>query len=380
MEIYEDIGITAPELIDHIDHLLPYQKDALKRQIRDFETLNSSADSYTNDTCPKCHAVVNTFGRGGYTYRMHDGKRVRDKKLIKCPVCGKRFVPDHGQLTFYSHMDSDVWAQVIADTIDGVSLARTAARINRSETCVFHMRHKFLSFLEALDTETEVSKPSEADEKYIPECHKGLVKAEISDKTIVISREKEEPCQGISNQKVCLGTVVERSGRSYLQAFNNGKPGKEELEKICSHIKPGTFVWTDMLKGYDSVLRAQKCRHVGLKSGTDSFDQVNHLNTVNNLHSQISSWLRSYRNVSSIYINRYAALFALRQRYFGCDTQEIVLKVIRWLRGRRQYFYRKEESTRIYKDEYVMEKRKGLISTFRIKKMQDEEDYEVVYA
>lgn len=56
---------------------------------------------------------------------------------------------------------------MIQDTADGVSLEKTAAEINRHPTTVFRMRHKFLSFLEEENGENVITKPCEADEKYV---------------------------------------------------------------------------------------------------------------------------------------------------------------------------------------------------------------------
>ena len=143
--------------------------------------------------------------------------------------------------------------------------------------------------------------------------------------------------KGISHQKVCMETIIERQGVSYAEAINTSRPLKDKLLKACSHIEPGTYVWTDDNQGYVNVLKELGCPHKELKSGT-SINQIDHLNTVNNLHSQIDEKIRRYRNVSSIYINRYAALFTLQQKCIGMDLQEIALKVVQWLRKRTQFF------------------------------------------
>lgn len=90
-----------------------------------------------------------------------------------------------------------------------------------------------------------------------------------------------------------------------------------------------------------------------MKSGT-AINQIDHLNTVNNLHSQIDEKIRRYRNVSSIYINRYAALFTLQQKCIGMDLQEIALKVVQWLRKRTQFFRVSDMRRKIFDDPYIM--------------------------
>ena len=55
---------------------------------------------------------------------------------------------DSGQLTFYSHQDLYKWNELILDTLNGVSLKETAAKINVNERNVFNMCHKLLVSLE----------------------------------------------------------------------------------------------------------------------------------------------------------------------------------------------------------------------------------------
>ena len=67
------------------------------------------------------------------------------KQMLRCKSCGKRFVVDRGQLTFYSHQDQSKWNELILDTLNGVSLKETVAKINVNErNNVFNMRHKLL--------------------------------------------------------------------------------------------------------------------------------------------------------------------------------------------------------------------------------------------
>lgn len=66
------------------------------------------------------------------------------KQMLRCKSCKKRFVVDRGQFTFYSHQDQSKWNELILDTLNGVSLKETAAKINVNERNVFNMRHKLL--------------------------------------------------------------------------------------------------------------------------------------------------------------------------------------------------------------------------------------------
>ena len=124
---------------------------------------------------------------------MRYGSLVFMQKLIRC----------------YCHS-----VRALTDTFNNFSLETTAAKIDKHTVTVFRMRHKLLAFLEASNEEIALSKPCEADEKYINECHKGLVHAEINDARhqVTIYRPSLKRRTGISHDKVCLSSVVERNG------------------------------------------------------------------------------------------------------------------------------------------------------------------------
>ena len=103
---------------DTIAALQSFQIEKIDRETTDFLDTNSKIDTYHFDYCPK--------------------------QMLRCKECGKRFVIDRGQLTFYSHQDQSKWNELILDTLNGVSLKETAAKINVNERNVFNMRHKLL--------------------------------------------------------------------------------------------------------------------------------------------------------------------------------------------------------------------------------------------
>lgn len=119
-----------------INSLMDFQIEKINRQITDFQNTNKMMDTYDFEYCPKC---------GHYHPRLvKSGFANSGKQMLRCKECGKRFVVDRGQLTYYSHMDQSKWNEVISDTIEGISLKDTAANINVNEKTVFNMRHKLL--------------------------------------------------------------------------------------------------------------------------------------------------------------------------------------------------------------------------------------------
>ena len=68
----------------------------IRELMTDYLDLQKASDSVRITVCPKCgHELLDgeEWKGGGYTQSNH-------KKMYKCPCCGKRFVYDHGQLSF----------------------------------------------------------------------------------------------------------------------------------------------------------------------------------------------------------------------------------------------------------------------------------------
>ena len=79
-------------------------------------------NTYHFKYCSKCGCyhpclIKNGFGNFG-------------KQMFCCKKCGKHFVVDRGQLTFYSHQDQSKWNELILDTLNGISLKETETKIN----------------------------------------------------------------------------------------------------------------------------------------------------------------------------------------------------------------------------------------------------------
>lgn len=240
--------------------------------------------------------------------------------MYRCKECGSRFVEDVGDMTYRSHISAGQWIESIKLNLEGASLEKIAASIGVSEQTAFSMRHKLMHALENDESRLKLSKMVELDEKYVMKSHKGRRIEGVEGR----KRGEASSKRGLSNNKVCLLTAVQRGPASFLRSYNMARPSSDEVLNLADHIEEGTFLWTDGLNSYESLAQKLNSTRVCL-TDRKQYDKVNHLNTVNSFHSRISAWYGSMRGCASKYINRYSALFNIRWMTKSMEDSEALL-------------------------------------------------------
>jgi len=187
----------------------------------------------------------------------------------------------------------------------------------------------------------------EIDEKYVKKNHKGTK----IDGKMPSKRGEPSKKRGLSRDKVCIITAVERLGLAIAHSFNTAKPTSKNCEEFAHYIKNSSYIWTDGLESYSKMLNEKNCKRVIVKSYKE-YDSVNHLNNVNSFHSAISNQYKKYRGVASKYINRYNALFCAQRETRGMRNQELLVYILRKLKKKINKFFIRQIKT---EDLFVVE-------------------------
>lgn len=116
---------------DTIVALQSFQIEKIDREITNYLDTNNKMHTYHFEYCPKCGCYHPRLIKSGFT---NSGKQ-----MLRYKECGKRFVVERGQLTFYYHQDQSKWNELILDTLNCVSLKGTATKINVNEHNVFNI-------------------------------------------------------------------------------------------------------------------------------------------------------------------------------------------------------------------------------------------------
>ena len=230
---------------------------------------------------------------------VRNGKR-HGKQAYRCKNCGKTFVETATSAIQYSHSSETVWNAVISDTVNGISIDETAENLDLTHGKVFNMRHKILFCIEQamLAAPVELEGVCEADETYILESVKGRkIPEDYHRGPRKHGAKASKP--GLSEEYICVQTSVTGENKCVATAINRATPSKDEIfEVFGDRIVEDTVILCDGNANYD-VLN-DKC----------TVAHTERINKVNSFHSFIKERIRAARGVSTIYLNRYTALFA----------------------------------------------------------------------
>lgn len=279
--IVELVALVKKIPESHLEEALATVKEIIDRA--------ESEKQPTNANCPHCSSDK----------IVRNGRR-NHKQTYLCRACGKSFAETTGSAIKNSHSSALVWKQVIADTIDGVSLDKTAESLDLHHETVFNMRHKILYRIESslMAQPTEMAGVCQVDETYVLESIKGR---KVPDDYHRKPRKHGSVAakRGISSEYICVCTSVTGEDEKVAIAVNRATPSSEEvLEVFGNRVTPETVVLCDGNKSY------------GILQDRCTVATTNRINKVNGFHSFIKQRLLAARGVATVYLNRYNALFA----------------------------------------------------------------------
>ena len=237
--------------------------------------------------------------RCGSANIVRNGKKHK-KQAYMCKDCKKHFVETTASAIAYSHSSETVWKQVIRDTVDGISIDRTAQDLDLTHSTVFNMRHKILFCIEQaiLSNPIELEGVCEADETYVLENVKGQkIHSDYHRKARKHGAKASK--REISDEYICVCTSVDSYNKCTTAVVNRATPSKKEIVKVFGDKVSGdTVILCDGNSCYDAL--EDKC----------TVAHTNRVNRVNGFHSFIKERLLVARGVATVYLNRYNALFS----------------------------------------------------------------------
>lgn len=271
-------------------------KDALDDIIRR-DMFGSDDDSELS--CPYCPSLC--FRRYGFN--------TSGKQRYRCCECGRCFVErKSGSIISNTKLPFETWSRFTECFVNDLSCKKTAEKIGVTPKTAWFMRIRAMEALKKNLPSFQVKAGCDAyvDGIYFNESFKGVSFKNLGK----IPREPRHTgncnIRGISNEKICVLTAVSDDGSFFYDVSCRGAMTKEICGNVLrNRICEGSIINTDNHKAYPEVLSKLKVQ------AHNAYDSKDHerLEPINRVHERIRSFFRSFRGVSTKWLDLYMAYF-----------------------------------------------------------------------
>ena len=115
----------------------------------------------------------------------------------------------------------------------------------------------------------------------------------------------EKRIVGLSHNKVCVLTALDRQKHSFNKPVGYGKVCKEQIGILQHRIEKDSILITDGERGYRTI---KDVKLKQLKFGKAQ-SKVYHLNNINNFHSHLKKFMIRFNGVATKYLDNYVNYF-----------------------------------------------------------------------
>ena len=329
----------------------------LQQNIKEEPKMQPTSTSTDVGCCVKCGSVS----------IKKNGKSANGTPRFRCKDCGASWIDTSGYSIKYTHLSDWTWKEMLRGFVEELSIPKIALNVGCSTKTVWLAKTKVNQAIMNLYGYSDIFRgQAQADEYYTRTAFKGKRDPEFFIYTLrrmprhhYTYAEKvtwlqnaglynkllnEEPAfldelladdpkmkRGISNEQVCILTLVDNSGKLYLEPVSVGRlekaMAKEKLKPRFVYDKNNVLI-TDDHNAYNRVLYGTGAKHEVVKADKHSKGKYS-LAKVNAVHNALSSYMDNKRGkvFNTKYMDLTLMLFWWLQENKGLSTQEKVDKL-----------------------------------------------------
>lgn len=302
-ELIKDLDpVTLIEFKNYlIEHLMEYctAKDSNPKVISQYKEEDL--------ICSKC---------GNKLYR--NGKTKNGTQKYICSKCKNTLCETTNTIIYHSKLTFDIWKSVIDNLLDGFSLRRISEENKISVLTSFRIRHKVLLALKSYIKNINLTGEIESDEKYFAINLKGT-KPKNMPRHSKKRTSTSSPYRGISHHKVCVVTSIDEYDNLLLKITGLGRCTTQMLEDSLGKIlENAESITSDSASAYQELCSNHNLKLYAIPSGFHS-DEERNIANINGIHSQLQTWLRKFRGVSTRhfqeYLDWFVYIFTMKKRF-----------------------------------------------------------------
>ena len=297
-------------LLDVIHSLCADDFNHLLRQMK----LSSKA---INDAADALHKII-FREKGSQKHLVKYGKTESGRQRYFNKITGKTESDTTASIVKYTKKSYQQWSTFIKCLLYGMTLRATSLEVGISTTTAFSWRHKVIEAIKDYQEVIELSGEIQIDETYFLLNMKGPWKKKSMPR---FPKKKGGPGvhRGVSNEQVCVLVAIDENDQVLTSIIGQGNPRKEDIARLVKgKIKQGSSIVTDSKSAYRNVALSLGCSLTQIPSGSYTKDVYN-LGIINQYHSELKTWFKRFRGVSTKHLENYLMLFRF-MRYMNYQT------------------------------------------------------------
>lgn len=305
VNIYDLIPTQIIDMINKLNHALEIVK--LRKQ-----TISKTASFEKNRIhCPHCF---------GFKV-VKNGHTKAGVQTYKCKDCNKRF--NDLTLTIFSnsHLTYEQIEIFLQCFKDKVSLRKTAKRMHVDKNTVHLLGLKMMDSFKKTRQSIKLSDKIESDEIYKSIDLKGTKPYKMPR----FSKQRTSrgtSIRGINRHKVCIESAIDSNDNMFFEIVGTG-PITSDMVKNSLGLKLGEVkkLITDCKSSYEKLAKENHLNLKQVKSGCYIDDEGNNLANINSLHSGLTTFLSTFRGVSTKHLQGYLDWYTF-EKYLNFSFSE----------------------------------------------------------
>ena len=292
---FEEIKSLAPDLINELFRIL----SSMKTIVEDPMSQQVSIWTYKEHCCPHCKSKR----------ILKNGHQKSGAQKFICKDCKRSFSMSTDTVGYGSHFNIEKWSKFIECELNGLSHRRTAAIVGINRNTALLWRHKLYDALGYLQ-EQMLSGEIQIDAKNISINFKEQRKSNMPRAS---KKRASNHSDSMNRHTSCIISATDDEDHIVLEIGGYGKENKEMYRKLSEQVKEGSTIISDAFMGFENLAKEWGCNINVVKSEQHTDSEGNSLAAINQIHSELSTFLSRYHGISTRHLQGYLNMFVLRK-------------------------------------------------------------------
>lgn len=292
----KDLQELSPDLLNELFTII----STLRPSIEDRQSQHRAIWAAKEHCCPHC----------GSTNIGKNGRTKGGAQKFFCKDCKKYFCMSTNTVGYGSHFNIEKWTKFIECELNGFSHRKTADIVGIHRNTALLWRHKFydaLSYLQFSELKGEI----QLDAKNIPINFKGM-KASNMPRTPKKHASKSNKSK--NRHTSCIISALDEEDHLVLRIEGFGKEDTEMYKTLSNQIQKDSHLIGDGFQGLKTIADELACSLSIVKADTHISDDGYNINGINQIHSELETFLRKYHGISTRHLQGYLNFFVLLKK------------------------------------------------------------------